>query len=396
MFRLLRNAIRDVRSRFPVRATQPSSPSSDVSRRMVLQDANDALPVNGIQSLLDGLPDAALVLDLETRVLAANAAARAIFDTVDLGGPISRTSRNPVLATSVRTCLASSERVPFELVVTQQGERHLDGAVTRLKGFGGHAGIPALLIVLQDISEREALARMRMEFVANASHELRTPLTALSGFIETLRGPAKNDEVKRERFLGIMTEQAQRMSRLIDDLLMLSRVEMRVHLAPTAIADLNLVGAECVRIFSAHAQGDGTTLSLEPLEGGAYVQGDHDELVQAAQNLVQNALKYGRPGGRVILRVVSSGRESPRMVRLNVTDDGPGIAAEHLPRLTERFYRVSTAASREKGGTGLGLAIVKHIATRHGGRVEVASSPGEGSIFTLAIPAARAAAPSPG
>ncbi|NOU07211.1 MAG: hypothetical protein HOO99_13630 [Hyphomicrobiaceae bacterium] len=395
MFKSLITAVRELQARL-LSLMPSSSPYVAVGAS---ETASNHLPrpsiVSGIQSLIDGLPDAALALDLDARVLAANASARVMFDTIDIGGLISRTSRNPLLTAAIRTCLASGERVPFELMVPQLGERHLDGAVTRLKGFGDQPGMPALLIVLQDISEREALARMRMEFIANASHELRTPLTALSGFIETLRGPAKNDDVKRDRFLGIMAEQAQRMSRLIDDLLMLSRVEMRAHLAPTTIADLNLIGAECVRIFAAQAVTDGTTLTFEPFASSALVQGDHDELIQAGQNLVQNALKYGRPGGHVIVRVLRSGGEATRMVQLSVIDDGAGIAAEHLPRLTERFYRVSTDTSREKGGTGLGLAIVKHIATRHGGRVEVLSVLGQGSTFTLSIPATAVDAPLP-
>ncbi|MEQ1648708.1 MAG: histidine kinase dimerization/phospho-acceptor domain-containing protein, partial [Hyphomicrobiaceae bacterium] len=213
MFKSLITAVRELQARL-LSLMPSSSPYVAVGAS---ETASNHLPrpsiVSGIQSLIDGLPDAALALDLDARVLAANASARVMFDTIDIGGLISRTSRNPLLTAAIRTCLASGERVPFELMVPQLGERHLDGAVTRLKGFGDQPGMPALLIVLQDISEREALARMRMEFIANASHELRTPLTALSGFIETLRGPAKNDDVKRDRFLGIMAEQAQRMSR---------------------------------------------------------------------------------------------------------------------------------------------------------------------------------------
>jgi two-component system, OmpR family, phosphate regulon sensor histidine kinase PhoR len=235
---------------------------------------------------------------------------------------------------------------------------------------------------------------MRMEFVANASHELRTPLAAVSGFIETLRGPAKDDAVAREKFLGIMSEQAQRMTRLIDDLLVLSRVEMRAHLVPVTVADLNHVAAEAVRLAASLAKKEAAILDLELSGADMKLPGDHDELLQAAQNLVQNAVKYGRTGGRVTIRTARErDRRGGMVVRFSVTDDGPGIAAEHLPRLTERFYRVNTAASRQKGGTGLGLAIVKHIAARHRGRVDVQSAPGQGSTFSLVFPAGGADAP---
>jgi two-component system, OmpR family, phosphate regulon sensor histidine kinase PhoR len=342
----------------------------------------------GPRSLIDALPDAALLLDPEGILTAANAAALEVFGQLFVGEHIGRTARQPELMASVKSALASGEKAIFEMVIKTPTERHLDGAASRLVGFGDRAHSPAVLIILQDISEREALSRMRMEFVANASHELRTPLAAVSGFIETLRGPAKDDAAAREKFLGIMSEQAQRMTRLIDDLLVLSRVEMRAHLVPLTVADLNHVAAEAVRQAGPIAKKEGATLTVELTTVDMKLPGDHDELMQAAQNLVQNAVKYGRPGGRVTIRTA---RERDRLggmvVRFSVIDDGPGIAAEHLPRLTERFYRVNTADSRQKGGTGLGLAIVKHIAARHRGRVEVQSIPGEGSTFSLVFPA---------
>jgi two-component system, OmpR family, phosphate regulon sensor histidine kinase PhoR len=272
-------------------------------------------------------------------------------------------------------------------------ERHLDGAVTVLETSGDTVDRRDTLVVLQDLSERDALARTRVEFVANASHELRTPLASLSGFIETLSGPAKNDPVARERFLGIMAEQAARMSRLIDDLLLLSRVEMRAHVAPTAVVDLNAVVADAMKPLARAAQTANKTLSIVPSPVAIRVLGEHDELIQAVQNLVQNALKYGRPGGTVTVHVSETANgpsRTPRAV-ISIADDGPGISAEHLPRLTERFYRVSTAASRNTGGTGLGLAIVKHIAARHRGKLDIASEVGKGSTFTISLPASHGA-----
>jgi two-component system, OmpR family, phosphate regulon sensor histidine kinase PhoR len=343
--------------------------------------------IAGARSLIEALPDAALVLDSRRRVLAANTAASETLGHVAIGEHIGRTARQPELSAALDATLERGQRSIFEIVIKSPTERHLDGAVTRLTGFGNDPAAPALFVILQDISEREALARMRMEFVANASHELRTPLAAVAGFIETLRGPAKNDPAAQDRFLTIMSEQASRMTRLIDDLLVLSRVEMRAHLVPSTVADLNHVATEAVRLATAQATVDGATLRLDLTETDMKVPGDHDELMQAAQNLILNALKYGRAAGTVSVRTTRErDRRGNDVLRFSVSDDGPGIAAEHLPRLTERFYRVNTAASREKGGTGLGLAIVKHIAVRHRGRVEVQSIVGKGSTFSLVLP----------
>ena len=197
---------------------------------------------------------------------------------------------------------------------------------------------------------------MRADFVANASHELRTPLASLRGFVETLQGAAKDDAQARERFLKVMGEQAERMTRLIDDLLSLSRVEMREHLPPAERVDLNDAVAHVIQSLQPIAGQAGTTIEFRRLEAPAVVRGDSDEIVQVFQNLVQNAIKYGKRGGRIdvaLAREPAGGGRPARFV-VAVTDDGPGIAPQHLPRLTERFYRVSVAASREKGGTGLG------------------------------------------
>jgi two-component system phosphate regulon sensor histidine kinase PhoR len=339
------------------------------------------------QSIVDALPDAALILDHEERVIAANGAAVNLLGPVRSGDRAVRSMRHPEFAEAIKTCLATGERATFLSTVGHPTERHLDGAASRLTGFSDAPGEPAVLVVLQDISEREALSRMRMEFVANASHELRTPLAALAGFIETLSGPAKDDPAARDRFLTIMAGQAQRMTRLIDDLLLLSRVEMRVHVAPTDKADLTMVVSEAITLTSAAARASHVTIKTQSKVSAAVLQGDHFELVQAVQNLLSNAIKYGRNGGQVVVSIERI--DEPRggaAYRLSVADDGPGIAAEHLPRLTERFYRVNTTTSRERGGTGLGLAIVKHIAVRHRGRVDVQSVVGQGTTVSLILP----------
>ena len=231
---------------------------------------------------------------------------------------------------------------------------------------------------------------MRADFIANASHELRTPLASLRGFIETLQSSAKQDPGARERFLAIMAEQASRMTRLIDALLSLSRVEMNAHVPPSDLVDLNDVINHAKDTLEPLVREMSFRLEVGRFPRPAVVRGDRDELVQVLQNLVQNALKYGDRGGVVRIEakhIPSLGRQVGRYA-ISVVDKGPGIAPEHLPRLTERFYRVDVGASRQMKGTGLGLAIVKHILTRHSGQLEIQSRAGEGACFRVALPLA--------
>ena len=222
---------------------------------------------------------------------------------------------------------------------------------------------------------------MRADFIANAGHELKTPLATLLGFIETLLGPARDDAAARERFLGIMQEQSRRMARLVDDLLSLSRIELNEHVPPTgrvALAPLIESLAAALELRTAE-RGMRFALSFPPELPDAI--GDRDELAQVFQNLFDNAVKYGRPNTEIMVTAEAAGSS----LRVAVADRGDGISPEHLSRLTERFYRVDTARSRELGGTGLGLAIVKHIVNRHRGRLEIASTPGSGSTFEVVL-----------
>ena len=266
-------------------------------------------------------------------------------------------------------------------------ERHLVVVVAPLTLPDQRDFAPALLVTVRDLTAQDRLSEMRADFVANASHELRTPLASLRGFVETLQGPARNDPAARDRFLGIMSNQADRMTRLIDDLLTLSRIEMRQHVAPTMEIDLRDVLTNVVQGLETLATSSKVTLDLKMSADPSMVRGDRDELIQVFQNLVQNAIKYGREGGRVSIEMRRLARSAgrPGRVEVAIQDDGPGIDAQHIPRLTERFYRVNTVQSREKGGTGLGLAIVKHIVTRHGGELNIASTVGLGSTFTILI-----------
>jgi two-component system, OmpR family, phosphate regulon sensor histidine kinase PhoR len=220
---------------------------------------------------------------------------------------------------------------------------------------------------------------------------LPTPATSCArlGFIETLKGPARQDAAARERFLDIMQDQARRMTRLIDDLLSLSRIEMRAHLPPVGTTDLAGVATHIVETLSPLAKSEGVTIAVAIPEGPLMVHGDRDELLRMAENLIENAIKSGAGGGTVevaLARAMLPGGAPG--VALSVRDRGPGIAADDLPRLTERFYRVDVAQSRNKGGTGLGLAIVKHIVTRHRGHLAVRSEPGHGAEFTVTLPQA--------
>ena len=328
--------------------------------------------------LVKALPDAAFALSADNRLICINAAARQLFSGMREGDPVSRNVRAPEILDAIAEARAAGlslvtwlSRVPLE--------RQFDTRVAALDPE--IAG--AVLVTLRDMTEVRRIERMRTDFVANASHELRTPLATLIGFVETLQGPARNDASARARFLGIMGEQARRMSRLIDDLLSLSRVEQNLHLRPSTTVDLTEIARHMRDALTPIAGEMGATIAIEA-PTPVYVRGDRDELLRVAENLVENAIKYGGPG-LVKVSVSQDGNAGT----LCVEDRGPGIAPEHLPRLTERFYRIDDEASRSKGGTGLGLAIVKHIVARHQGRLLIWSEPMKGARFSVVLPHAE-------
>ncbi len=345
-------------------------------------------PELGVKSVADALPDPCFVLDRRGVVRYANALAQAAFP-IRPGDPLSFRLRAPELVAAFERVAAGgpAEHVTFtERVPTERWyDAWFSGIDPRVNG------LPAFVVLLfHDLTEQRRLDRVRADFVANASHELRTPLASLSGFIETLQGPARDDPEARRRFLAIMHDQASRMSRLINDLLSLSRIEMKAHMRPEAPVDLAAVLSHVVDALEPLARENGVKIEKELAVEGVMVPGDRDELVQVFENLVENACKYGQSGGRVVVEARGpSGERNEGMV--SVRDFGPGIPEEHLPRLTERFYRIDVAASRASRGTGLGLAIVKHILARHRGRLSIESRLGEGARFTVHLPAARSA-----
>jgi two-component system phosphate regulon sensor histidine kinase PhoR len=354
--------------------------------RLSRGDGAPDLDRKGWRAVVDAIPTAALALDAAGSVVHHNRLVAELFPKIRNGLPMSQVSRNPDLIAAVDRALASEDRIDVELIERVPVERRVSATVSRL-GRSSSPSSPHLLVTFRDLTEQDRLVQMRADFIANASHELRTPLASLRAFVETLQGPAREDAVARERFLRLMASQAERMTRLIDDLLSLSRVEMRVHLPPRGIVELNETAAYVCQSLEPVAEGAKISLKLTRDDAPARIRGDREEIVQVVQNLIHNAVKYGREGGTVAVRV---GRTAARgsqgaKVWVSVTDDGPGIAPVHLPRLTERFYRVNVASSREKGGTGLGLAIVKHILNRHRGELKIASKLGAGSTFTASF-----------
>jgi two-component system phosphate regulon sensor histidine kinase PhoR len=271
-------------------------------------------------------------------------------------------------------------------------------------------GARLALMVLRDDTDSRRNERMRADFLANASHELRTPLASLTGFIETLRGHARDDAVARERFLGVMAAQAGRMARLIDDLMSLSRIELNEHIAPEGRVDVVVAVLDVIDALTPLATERGVKLRANlAARGAAMIVGDRDQILQVAQNLIDNAVKYSPNGGVVEIEVAEDQSADAaiapirpgaarlsllnpdlvggeRFVVLRVADTGPGIAREYLPRLSERFYRVEGQKSGERLGTGLGLAIVKHIINRHRGGLAIESAEGQGTTFTAYLP----------
>jgi two-component system phosphate regulon sensor histidine kinase PhoR len=347
-------------------------------------------------AVVERLPDPLIVLATDRSVRRANSAARMAFGT-DMPAVL----RHPDLRAAIDRAFASGETETAEVTLPAPVPREVHAAVVPMEppmADGGQA-----VVVLSDRSRERAVERTRADFVANVSHELRTPLTSLIGFIETLLGPAADDPPAQRRFLGIMGEQAARMNRLIDDLLSLSRIELIEHQVPSARVDLTELLTRLAAGFEPRLKQRAVSLDMRIPSDVPPVVGDADQLAQVVQNLLDNAVKYGREGGTVRLDVVvspgvpPSPASSPDLIRgwparpgvvVTVVDQGAGIPRAHLPRLTERFYRVDTGRSRAAGGTGLGLAIVKHVVNRHRGQLLIESEEGVGTTVSVWLPQA--------
>jgi len=339
-----------------------------------------------LEAVIAGVPDAVIALDRNGRVLTLNDGARSLAPALRQGEPVSLALRMPELIEAIGRAYATGDEQRVEYSERVPIDRWFEVIVKPVRRDPKLQMPDLVLMTFHDLTPLRRVEEMRADFVANASHELRTPLAALSGFIETLQGSAKDDARARERFLPIMQEQARRMARLIDDLLSLSRIELNAHRRPDTAVELAPIVRQVADSLQTLARDRGVSVQVDAANTFR-VPGDRDELVRVFENLVENALKYGAVGKRVDIAV---GRgESPdgeEEALVSVRDYGPGIAPEHVPRLTERFYRVDVRESRAQGGTGLGLALVKHILNRHHGRLSIESLPGAGATFTVYLP----------
>ncbi|MGF1594918.1 MAG: ATP-binding protein [Kiloniellaceae bacterium] len=359
------------------------------------RDLEDTMALNA--AVLAGLPDPIVLVGGNRRVLRLNPAAEALLGRDLAGHDLALGLRNPDLLAAVDAVLQGGAEEAVEFAIPGKVEHTMAARVLRLPAAAPDGA--KVMVALHDLSAAKQSERMRADFVANVSHELRTPLTSLIGFVETLRGPAREDVEARERFLKIMEDQARRMSRLVDDLLSLSRIELQEHTAPSGRCDvvqiLRSVAAGLE--LAASRRGMRIEIAAEPLPPAI---GERDELIQVFQNLLDNAVKYGADNTviRVAARPLAKGGAGERRLgrpglKVSVFNEGDGIERQHIPRLTERFYRVDSPRSRRLGGTGLGLAIVKHIVNRHRGALDIESRPDEGATFSIYLPTAAEAAP---
>lgn len=396
----------------PVRPPQPESAAGRrlagivdrLQRSWRTRERQLSRELQAADAIIEALTDPLLILDADRTVVRANDAAAALYGDDWVGRDLADRLRHPDVLAAADGVLAGGAARTLDFTEPVPVERVYEVRITPFAGASGGVEVddgagpdrtvrrPRALVALHDITAIKRSEQMRADFVANASHELRTPLSSLIGFIETLRGPAREDADARDRFLGIMEQQAGRMNRLIHDLLSLSRIELDEHTPPTGRVDLSRVLGTVADLARLRAKERSVTVVLEIPESLPTVPGDPDQLTQVFQNLVDNAINYGRPETEVTIcaRAVARAADGRGAgVAVTVRDRGEGIPKAHLPRLTERFYRVDPARSRAIGGTGLGLAIVKHIVSRHRGRLSVESEIGQGSSFTVFLPAER-------
>lgn len=335
--------------------------------------------------IINAFNEPVLILDQALRVVWANAAARTIIAQKLEGEDITVFLRQPIAIDVIQTAQTTGKPTENEIQFFSPVESRFILHAQPLQ-----QGERRILIWMRNITKSYALERMRVDFIANASHELRTPLAILMGFIETLQGPAVDDVKARAHFLDIMSQEASRMTRLVEDLLSLSRIELEKHVKPSTSINLLPVLNTIEQAFAVQLQATHQRLKLHTADSLPDVVADQDQIVQVLHNLVSNAIKYGHKNSDIEITAQFCSDMSPPVIKIAVQDHGDGIAAEYLPRLTERFYRVDTARSREMGGTGLGLAIVKHIIEKHRGQLTIASTVGKGTTVSFTLPVVSA------
>ncbi len=367
-------------SYFGMRRASRARNSQGAAERRVVELEREIIQISARleaeQTLLDRLPDPVILFGADRLILRLNAAARTA-----LGVGVPALLRHPGFRAALERAHERGQDQFADLSLPVPIARELTVSVLSIDGPRSR-----LLAILSDRTRERAVERMRADFVANASHELRTPLTSLIGFIDTLRGPAADDPAAQARFLGIMAEQGQRMNRLIDDLLSLSRIELTEHVPPSGRVVVETLIEQVVAGLAPLLAARRMRADIDMQPDLPDLTGDEDQLVQVLQNLVENGIKYGREDSAVAIVARQATRAGQDGVILRVSDDGAGIAAIHIPRLTERFYRVNTHRSRAVGGTGLGLAIVKHIVNRHRGNLKIESEEGSGTSVTVWLP----------
>ena len=336
--------------------------------------------------ILDAIPDPVLVFRRDRRIIHANRAVIDLLGHDPIDSDLTAAVRNPDVVEAVEEILEKEGGTTRTVEFTRGAkvEQYLLAQLVRLSSNRDIG--PAAVLVIHDLTAIRRTMEMRADFVANVSHELRTPLSTIVGIVETLQGPAKDDPEAQEKFLKIMEEQGYRMTRLVEDLLSLSRIQANEHARPTETVKIQEILETAARMLEPESQKNNMTISVEAKNDLPDVLGEAEQILQVFQNLMHNAVKYGGEGSTV--RVVPHAKV-PGTLSVSILDQGDGIPAEHIPRLTERFYRVDKARSRAMGGTGLGLAIVKHILNRHHGQLTVDSEIGVGSTFTVTLPVAR-------
>lgn len=356
-----------------------------------LETAPALAPGQG-RAMLERLPMGVILIDRGSSILFANDKAAETFGIQTLVDQPSTALRSPRLIEAIDLGVSEELASSVQFTLPRAQDVHLRAHIRPLESVADSERgkrEAAALVVIEDVSQAILTMALHRDFVANASHELKTPLSSITGIIQTLLGHARDDPEASERFLNLMSAQTDRMMRLVEDLLSLNRIELNERNAPREPQPVLRIVFEMADALREIAEQDRVTLEVFEASTHPFVLGNREELAQVFRNLIDNAIKYGGPGNPVTIALAPDTPERPEMIGISITDRGPGIPREHIPRLTERFYRVSVSRSREKGGTGLGLAIVKHVLNRHRGDLEIVSTLDEGSTFTVWLPIAE-------